>query len=62
VSASGRSDTKRQYGEVDVREFRASDGAAVLALEERGLAATALGGWDGRRGWLFHVAVRLDQL
>lgn len=83
MTASGRSDTKRQYGEVDVREFRASDGAAVrafweasgssqgenpatprslaafaernpglflLALDERGLAATALGGWDGRRG------------
>jgi ribosomal protein S18 acetylase RimI-like enzyme len=78
---------------VDVREFRASDGAAVrafweasgirirpgdddlslaafaernpglflLALDERGLAATALGGWDGRRGWLYHVAVRPDQ-
>jgi ribosomal protein S18 acetylase RimI-like enzyme len=27
----------------------------------RGLAATALGGWDGRRGWLYHVAVRSDQ-
>jgi ribosomal protein S18 acetylase RimI-like enzyme len=73
VIASGRSDTKRQYGEVDVREFRASDGASLaafaernpglflLALDERGLAATALGGWDGRRGWLYHVAVRADQ-
>jgi hypothetical protein len=75
--------------EVDVREFRMEDGAAVrafweasgirirpgdddhslaafadrnpalflLALDEQGLAATALGGWDGRRGWLYHVAV-----
>jgi ribosomal protein S18 acetylase RimI-like enzyme len=80
--------------EVDVREFRVEDGAAVrafweasgirirpeggcrgfspcdeqgrnpalflVALDERGLAATALGGWDGRRGWLYHVAVRPD--
>jgi ribosomal protein S18 acetylase RimI-like enzyme len=85
--------TTRQYGEVDVREFRMDDGAAVrafweasdirirpgdddvslaafadrnpglflLAVDERGLAATALGGWDGRRGWLYHVAVRPDQ-
>ncbi|HET9808984.1 MAG TPA: GNAT family N-acetyltransferase [Candidatus Limnocylindria bacterium] len=58
-----------------MREFRASDGAIVrasgrrpldpglflLALDERGLAATALGGWDGRRGWLYHVAVRPDR-
>jgi ribosomal protein S18 acetylase RimI-like enzyme len=78
--------------DMDVREFRVEDGAAVrafweasgirirpgdddhslaafaarnpamflLALDEHGLAATALGGWDGRRGWLYHVAVRLD--
>jgi ribosomal protein S18 acetylase RimI-like enzyme len=36
-------------------------GLFLLALDERGLAATALGGWDGRRGWLYHVAVRTDQ-
>jgi len=85
--------TTRQYGEVDVREFRAGDGAAIrafweasgirirpgdddrslaafaernpglflLALDDQGLAATALGGWDGRRGWLYHVAVRADE-
>ena len=76
-----------------MREFRASDGAAVrafweasgirirpgdddaslsafgdrnpglflLAVDDRGIAATALGGWDGRRGWLYHVAVRSDE-
>jgi len=33
-------------------------GLFLLAHDERGLAATALGGWDGRRGWLYHVAVR----
>lgn len=36
-------------------------GLFLLALDEHGLAATALGGWDGRRGWLYHVAVRPDQ-
>ena len=36
-------------------------GLFLLALDDRGLAATALGGWDGRRGWLYHVAVRPDQ-
>lgn len=36
-------------------------GLFLLALDERGLAATALGGWDGRRGWHYHVAVRPDQ-
>ena len=91
--AAKRAETSAKSGEVDVREFRASDGAAVrafwkmsgiqirpgdddrslaafgernpglflLALDEHGLAATALGGWDGRRGWLYHVAVRADQ-
>jgi ribosomal protein S18 acetylase RimI-like enzyme len=91
--AMKRAETSAKNGEVDVREFRAGDGAAVrafweasgirirpgdddpslgafadrnpglflLALDEGGLAATALGGWDGRRGWLYHVAVRADQ-
>jgi ribosomal protein S18 acetylase RimI-like enzyme len=36
-------------------------GLFLLALDDRGLAATALGGWDGRRGWLYHVAVRADE-
>jgi ribosomal protein S18 acetylase RimI-like enzyme len=92
--AAKRAETSaKKNGEVDVREFRAGDGAAVrafweasairirpgdddrslaafaernpglflLAFDEHGLAATALGGWDGRRGWLYHVAVRSDQ-
>ena len=90
--AAKQAETSAKKGEVDVREFRVEDGAAVrafweasgirirpgdddgslaafadrnpalflLALDERGLAATALGGWDGRRGWLYHVAVRPD--
>ena len=36
-------------------------GLFLLAHDERGVAATALAGWDGRRGWLYHVAVRPDQ-
>lgn len=35
-----------------------NDGMFLLATDERGIAASALGGWDGRRGWLYHVAVR----
>ena len=27
-------------------------GLFLVALDDRGLVATALGGWDGRRGWL----------
>src|SRR6266545_1260327 len=68
--AAKRAETSARK-EMDVREFRAGDddpslaafaernpGLFLLALDERGLAATALGGWDGRRGWLYHVAVR----
>ena len=36
-------------------------GRFLLATDERGIAASALGGWDGRRGWLSHVAVRDDE-
>lgn len=36
-------------------------GLFLIATDERGVAASALGGWDGRRGWLYHVAVRGDQ-
>ena len=92
-NAAKRAETSAKNGEVDVREFRAGDGAAIrafweasgirirpgdddrslaafaernpglflLALDDQGLAATALGGWDGRRGWLYHVAVRADE-
>ena len=35
-------------------------GTFLLAIDERGIAGSALGGWDGRRGWLYHVAVRSD--
>ncbi len=33
-------------------------GLVLLAFDGGTLAASALAGWDGRRGWLYHVAVR----
>ena len=35
-------------------------GLFLVAEDERGVAASTLAGWDGRRGWLYHVAVRPD--
>ena len=35
-------------------------GLFLVAFDGRGIGASALGGWDGRRGWLYHVAVRPD--
>ena len=37
-----------------------SPGLFLLAVDGRGIGASALAGWDGRRGWLYHVAVRSD--
>ncbi len=36
-------------------------GLFLVGADERGIVASALGGWDGRRAWLYHVAVRPDQ-
>jgi len=36
-------------------------GLFVLAEEQRHIVASALAGWDGRRGWLYHVAVHPDE-
>ena len=34
----------------------------VIVGEDRGrIVGTALAGWDGRRGWLYHVAVHPDE-
>jgi ribosomal protein S18 acetylase RimI-like enzyme len=34
----------------------------MLLAEENGhLVGSALAGWDGRRGWLYHVAVHRDE-
>jgi ribosomal protein S18 acetylase RimI-like enzyme len=35
-------------------------GLFLLAENADRIAGSALGGWDGRRGWLFHVAVHPD--
>lgn len=79
---------KPREPEIELREFRAGDGAALRSLwkaagfrsvgdDDRSLdaflernpglllvatadgdvVASAMGGWDGRRGWLYHVAV-----
>jgi ribosomal protein S18 acetylase RimI-like enzyme len=36
-------------------------GLMLLAEEEGHLVGSALAGWDGRRGWLYHVAVHRDE-
>jgi ribosomal protein S18 acetylase RimI-like enzyme len=42
--------------------FAARNPGLVLLAEENGhLVGSALGGWDGRRGWLYHVAVHRDE-
>ncbi|HET8567534.1 MAG TPA: GNAT family acetyltransferase [Candidatus Limnocylindria bacterium] len=41
--------------------FAARDPALfILAEEDARLVGSALAGWDGRRGWLYHVAVHPD--
>jgi ribosomal protein S18 acetylase RimI-like enzyme len=32
-------------------------GLFLVAEDASGIVASAMGGWDGRRGWLYHVAV-----
>jgi ribosomal protein S18 acetylase RimI-like enzyme len=36
-------------------------GLFLLAEEDGHLVGSALAGWDGRRGWLYHVAVHRDE-
>ncbi|HEV2248971.1 MAG TPA: GNAT family N-acetyltransferase [Candidatus Limnocylindria bacterium] len=36
-------------------------GLLLLAEEDGHLVGSALAGWDGRRGWLYHVAVHRDE-
>jgi len=33
----------------------------IIAEEHGHLVGSALAGWDGRRGWLYHVAVHKDE-
>jgi ribosomal protein S18 acetylase RimI-like enzyme len=43
---------------VDIAEARAGDGSTVLVARADGrVAATAMAGHDGHRGWLYYVAV-----
>jgi ribosomal protein S18 acetylase RimI-like enzyme len=36
-------------------------GLFLLGEEDGHLVGSALAGWDGRRGWLYHVAVHRDE-
>jgi ribosomal protein S18 acetylase RimI-like enzyme len=38
------------------RMARRNPGLVLVAVEGRQIVASALGGWDGRRGWIYHVA------
>lgn len=39
-----------------VRMARRNPGLLLVAVEGTTIVASALGGWDGRRGWIYHVA------
>lgn len=38
------------------RMARRNPGLVLVAVEGTQIIASALGGWDGRRGWVYHVA------
>ena len=44
-----------------VRFDARNPGLLILAEEHGHLVGSALAGWDGRRGWLYHVAVHKDE-
>jgi len=45
-----------------LERFAARNPELMLLAEEDGhLVGSALAGWDGRRGWLYHVAVHRDE-
>ncbi|HET8567385.1 MAG TPA: GNAT family acetyltransferase [Candidatus Limnocylindria bacterium] len=47
--------------DASLARFAARDPALfLLAEEDARLIGSALAGWDGRRGWLYHVAVHPD--
>ena len=49
----------RSLGDDDAsldRFARRSSGLLLVAVEGSTIVASALGGWDGRRGWIYHVA------
>jgi ribosomal protein S18 acetylase RimI-like enzyme len=50
----------RSIGDDDTslqRMARRNPGLLVVALRGGTIVGSALGGWDGRRGWIYHVAV-----
>ncbi|MEW6224689.1 MAG: GNAT family N-acetyltransferase [Chloroflexota bacterium] len=40
---------------------RRNPGLVLVALEGGRVVGSALGGWDGRRGWIYHVATAPDR-
>src|ERR1051326_5296684 len=48
--------------DASLTRFAAHNPGLLLLAEENGhLVGSALAGWDGRRGWLYHVAVHRDE-
>ena len=48
--------------DASLRAFAARNPDLFILAEENGhLVSSALAGWDGRRGWLYHVAVHPDE-
>ena len=48
--------------DVSLARFAARNPGLLILAEEHGhLVGSALAGWDGRRGWLYHVAVHKDE-
>ena len=48
--------------DVSLARFAARNPGLLIVAEEHGhLVGSALAGWDGRRGWLYHVAVHKDE-
>ena len=44
-----------------VRFAERNPGLFLLALDESRIVGSALAGWDGRRGWLYHVGTDPDR-
>ena len=48
--------------DASLTRFAARNPGLLIVAEEHGhLVGSALAGWDGRRGWLYHVAVHKDE-
>ena len=48
--------------DASLARFAARNPGLLVVAEEHGhLVGSALAGWDGRRGWLYHVAVHKDE-